>query len=506
MKTFSKGKVGVLFTVFVAQVLLLVDSTNGAGDEYLEHFRGFANDLISKTKDTTEATETKPGLHLFNPFGIGILLAHINEQVWNVSTVGIPEALHTQKKLIAKEYTQLLRQFRRRQFRISNTVYSRFANLTRPMAFDQFLTHIINLDFTNQTAEFFDSFNSFIDSGTKGYLNNEIVPKLLWRKIFENTTMGSYLNTLYYKGSWEQPWSNIGDKPFNYDSLVPFLETRGEFKVVETANISAVVLNIQDPGKEVIFFKSASFLDTPRLHEEFLKVQANQSLWSMQNLTVQVPAINATNMARHHLGLAHMGVNQTFCLINITDPQEFYYTQQPITQGNHFEISATHLELASASGTLVNYQSDDVNINDLEFAEDYYDDDYDVLETEPELDDIEEHVNSRQFKNQERQRIRRATPSKLLGGCGRPSETGASKLSTTQNQIRTITKQGKSSKMLVFDTPFSWIFRDEEIGEVFYGHVSSLCQFNKASNAIFTSPTHAWLHDVFKVAFWKCIA
>jgi len=63
---------------------------------------------------------------------------------------------------------------------------------------------------------------------------------------------------------------------------------------------------MQDPGKQVIFFKSASYMDTSRLHEEFLKVQANQSLWSMQNLTVQIPAINATNMARHHLGLAHV--------------------------------------------------------------------------------------------------------------------------------------------------------------------------------------------------------
>lgn len=113
------------------------------------------------------------------------------------------------------------------------------------MAFDQFLTHIINLDFTNQTNEFLDSFNSFIDLGTKGHLNNEIVPKQLWRKVFENTTVGAYLNTLHYKGMWETPWTNVGDKPFNYDSLVPYIESQGLFKIAETPNITAVLLDIQ---------------------------------------------------------------------------------------------------------------------------------------------------------------------------------------------------------------------------------------------------------------------
>jgi len=114
MNTLKRDRVGYLKFIGVFQVFILVIyGVNGEPAEYLEHYREFANDLISKTKDTTEATETKPGIHLFNPFGIGILLAHINEQVWNVSTVGIPEALHAQKKSVAKEYTQLLRQVRR---------------------------------------------------------------------------------------------------------------------------------------------------------------------------------------------------------------------------------------------------------------------------------------------------------------------------------------------------------------------------------------------------------
>lgn len=105
---FAKKSVIVLILTCVS-----VNSTNAVDNEYIKHFRKFSDDLISGAKETTEATEIKPGVHMFNPFGIGILLAHINEKVWNVPTKGIPEALHTQKKAVAAEYAQLLRQFRR---------------------------------------------------------------------------------------------------------------------------------------------------------------------------------------------------------------------------------------------------------------------------------------------------------------------------------------------------------------------------------------------------------
>lgn len=61
--------------------------------------------------------------------------------------------------------------------------------------------------------------------------------------------------------------------------------------------------------KQLVLFKPHTYMDTPQLREEFLKVQANQSLWTMENFTVQVPAINATNMARHHMGLAYVSFN-----------------------------------------------------------------------------------------------------------------------------------------------------------------------------------------------------
>lgn len=61
----------------------------------------------------------------------------------------------------------------------------------------------------------------------------------------------------------------------------------------------------------------------------------------------------------------------------------------------------------------------------------------------------------------------------------------------------------KKGKLLAMDTPFSWILRDKEIGEVFYGSVSSLCQYNRAVHHIPTVPI--WVLDLFKAFYWRCV-
>lgn len=60
------------------------------------------------------------------------------------------------------------------------------------------------------------------------------------------------------------------------------------------------------------------------------------------------------------------------------------------------------------------------------------------------------------------------------------------------------------TRTIAFDTPFMFVLQDETLGETFSGFVSSLCEYNKVTNSLKTSSIHAWLHDVFKVAFWKC--
>lgn len=60
-----------------------------------------------------------------------------------------------------------------------------------------------------------------------------------------------------------------------------------------------------------------------------------------------------------------------------------------------------------------------------------------------------------------------------------------------------------ANKTLMLDTPFSWILRDKEIGEVFYGSVSSLCQYNRAVQHSPTVPV--WVLDLFKAFYWRCV-
>lgn len=134
-----------------------------------------------------------------------------------------------------------------RQFRISSTIYSRFGNITKPNTFKQLLTQVISLDMHQNRTDFRESILEILERGTKGHLEHEMLPKKdpAWREIFDNTTHGVYVNTLHYKSEWDKPWTNIGDKRFFDNSMVPFIELQGEYPYAETDNASAVIINLQ---------------------------------------------------------------------------------------------------------------------------------------------------------------------------------------------------------------------------------------------------------------------
>ncbi len=100
--------------------------------------------------------------------------------------------------------------------------------------------------FQNRT-DFRESITEILDRGTKGHLENEMLPKKdpAWREIFDNTTHGVYVNTLHYKSEWDKPWTNIGDRRFFDNSMVPFIQLQGEYQYAETDNASAVIVNLQ---------------------------------------------------------------------------------------------------------------------------------------------------------------------------------------------------------------------------------------------------------------------
>jgi len=128
-------------------------------------------------------------------------------------------------------------------------VYSRYGNVTKSPGISKLLTHLITLDFGTKPVEFVDSFSSLLDLSTRGHLENELIPRALWQQVFENSTQGAYINTMYFKTKLAQPWVDIGERSFNYDAIVKFLEVEGEFPVLQNDNLTAVIVKIQEVFK-----------------------------------------------------------------------------------------------------------------------------------------------------------------------------------------------------------------------------------------------------------------
>jgi hypothetical protein len=104
------------------------------------------------------------------------------------------------------------------------------------------MTHLITIDYVTNPAKFVDSFSSLIES-TKNLLDNELLPKGLWQIVFDNNTQGAYVNTLYYKAN--VPWINVGEKTFNSDTKIPFLEMEGLFPFYQNENTTIVIVDIK---------------------------------------------------------------------------------------------------------------------------------------------------------------------------------------------------------------------------------------------------------------------
>jgi len=79
----------------------------------ITNFQTFSQELLALAADSEEASETRPGVNLYNPFGIGYLLSNINEQLWNVSNSRIAGALRTLPKYVSDDYGYLLGQFKK---------------------------------------------------------------------------------------------------------------------------------------------------------------------------------------------------------------------------------------------------------------------------------------------------------------------------------------------------------------------------------------------------------
>ncbi|CAL8110109.1 unnamed protein product [Orchesella dallaii] len=546
MKVFVCSPVLLLF-IFLSQTSNTFYGVEGV-PEYISNFENFTDHLVH-ILETSEPTEHRPGVHLYTPFSIGYMLANIYESLWPVPVKEIPEAIFTLKKYVATDYAALLRLFKKRHFRISSTIFSRFGNVTKPPTFKQLLTQVISLDVHQNRTEFKESLREILGRGTKGHLEGELLPKqeAAWREIFDNSTHGVYINTLHFKSDWDRPWKEIEDRKFYDNALVPFMELKGEYPYAEADNASAVKIDLQASTKQIILFKPHDFTSVTDMRRIVREMLNNESLWRMENVTVQMPMLNVTNLSQPSDKFPFMGVMDTFCRGRYMEPSQFYYNQHPLAHANHFEFTVDSLEIASASGSLVAYQNNreflpkpPANQSHQESGSESNVDYFDILEASEEDDErwqdyiidarseiplpplvkhfrgelrasakngsnefeecdpilIHENFQEADMMGKPASTIAPSTDSEQVGNTENPMEV--------ENNINELPdEQAGEGKMLLLDTPFSWILRDKEIGEVFYGSVSSLCQYNRAVHHIPTVPL--WVLDLFKAFYWRCV-
>lgn len=75
-------------------------------DDVNENFKTFSSNLLMES-DLDEFSIEK-GAAISSPFGVGYMLANINDQVWNVSNQGISQVLKSPKEQISAQYASLL--------------------------------------------------------------------------------------------------------------------------------------------------------------------------------------------------------------------------------------------------------------------------------------------------------------------------------------------------------------------------------------------------------------
>ncbi|ODN03981.1 Leukocyte elastase inhibitor C, partial [Orchesella cincta] len=525
--------------------------------EYISNFENFTDHLVH-ILETSEPTEHRPGVHLYTPFSIGYMLANIYESLWPVPVKEIPEAIFTLKKYVATDYAALLRLFKKRQFRISSTIYSRYGNVTKPPTFRQLLTQVISLDVHLNRTEFKESLRDILERGTKGHLEAELLPKqdAAWKEIFDNTTHGVYVNTLHFKAQWDRPWKEIENRKFFDNAKMPFMELKGEYPYAEAENASAVIIDLQASTKQIILFKPHDFTSVTDMRRIVRGMLNNESLWRVENVTIRMPVLNVTNLSQPSDKFPFLGVMDTFCRGRYMEPSQYYYNQHPLAHANHFEFTVDSLEIASASGSLVAYQNNreflpkpPANQSHQESGPESNVDYFDILQASEEEDQrfqdyiidarsdlplplplvkhfrgelraaakndsvefeecdpilaIEnEHEDEIGNKNETMLMEIQANATTTVSGLEENGNTEKPMNSPdSSDDMNEGDKQG--DKLLLLDTPFSWILRDKEIGEVFYGSVSSLCQYNRAVHHIPTVPI--WVLDLFKAFYWRCV-
>ncbi|CAL8110111.1 unnamed protein product [Orchesella dallaii] len=347
--------------------LLLTTSTQvfgapAAGDELSSNFKTFSSNLLMES-DLDEFSIEK-GAAISSPFGVGYMLANINDQIWNVSNEGFESVLKSPKEKIMGEYASLVEKLNKAKMSTSSTLYVRDGNSTLklPEGSQKLKTEMTIADFISDWKTSWFAMNDMITNRTGGKLNDQLVPKGgWWGGAFYPFTISAYINTNHYKSTWAKNWTSIGEKRF-WDGLsVPFYQLEGKYPVTESQNYTAVAVELADKGKYVVFVlpkgKLVQFIrgDLAQL----LKASDPTSWETKDGKKIQVPSLNITLLDQHYKKLETLGINHTFCMPDGEPGSEAEARRganfmSPIVQAHHIQFSPDFIEVASATGSSVN--------------------------------------------------------------------------------------------------------------------------------------------------------
>jgi len=102
----SKFSRGILRVILLSTCTVGIVLSSIIGNDPTKNFKEFSHNLLLQS-DLDEFSVEK-GAAVASPFGVGYMLANINERVWNVSNKGLGQVLHAPEGKVADEYQALI--------------------------------------------------------------------------------------------------------------------------------------------------------------------------------------------------------------------------------------------------------------------------------------------------------------------------------------------------------------------------------------------------------------
>lgn len=345
-----------LVALFIALIFVPHFSAFLADDEEIpDSFRKFTSRVFHDSNEFFTSALNTSGVGIMSPFGVGLMLANIHDQVWNVSNDGISNFLSvvaTQEDKVVCDYAVLLKKFRREKMTIENVLFvPPKTPLKLPPGSEKMKTEVLRSDFHGDWESSWNLMQGMVAFHTGGKISDFLPGYHEGLQVFDSSTVAAYINTAHFKWDWEQKFAPIGKKNFTDGSLVNFLQMEGHFPMRETEKYIAVAIPLKEIGKYFVFIRPNGRDFSPFLNDNL----PCPSLWRLSRAkkTVQVPSFRFTVHDRHYQQLKKY-IPNTFCQQTRERRRSYRkpFFVRPIVQTHHVHLTQDFFEVASATGNL----------------------------------------------------------------------------------------------------------------------------------------------------------